>query len=463
MQENKKRKGAGLEIIVVGCGKVGHTLVAELVREGHNLTVIDTQPQVIANIQDSYDVMGVVGNGASLRVLEDAGLREADVLIAVTGSDELNLLCCTLARKGSDSLAAIARVRNPDYSEDLQYLRKRLGLAMIVNPEMEAAREISRLISRPQALAVSAFAKGQAELVRFRIPKDNVLVGKKVMDLDPFFGFGYLLCAVEREGHVSIPNGAFDLRAGDDISIITRAVDIHRVFDAIGMRTPAAKSCMIVGGGRASYYLARRLIAQHMDVKIIEKDRARCNQLVTLLPQALIVCGDGSDEALLLEEGIETAESFASLTGIDEENVLLSLYAKAIPGLKTITKINRIAFDSVLESLDLGSVVYPKHIIAEEIIAYVRARTHSVGSNVETLYQMSDGQVEAIEFHVQRGAPVIGIPLMEMKLKDELRIACINRGGKILFPRGQDRIEADDTVIVVTTQTGFADVADILR
>ena len=229
------------------------------------------------------------------------------------------------------------------------------------------------------------------------------------------------------------------------------------------MRGSTVRSCMVVGGGRASYYLARLLLDQHMDVKIIEKNRERCRELTALLPRALVVCGDGSNEAMLLEEGIETAESFAALTGIDEENILMSLYARRVSGLKTITKINRITFNDVIDELDLGSVVYPKYIIAEEIIAYVRARANSVGSNVETLYHMFDNRVEAIEFHVGKTAPVIGIPLMQLQLKENLLIACINRGGKIIFPRGQDVIEPDDTVIVVTTQSGFSDIRDILR
>ena len=458
-----KRKAEGLRIIVVGCGKVGYTLVEELAREGHDLTVVDTQERVISDVTDSFDVMGIVGNGGSLQVLEDAGLEEADVLIAVTGQDELNLLCCTLAKKVGVALAAIARVRNPDYSEELNYLRKQLGLAMIINPDMEAAREVSRIISRPRALAVTAFAKGHAELVRFVIPERNVLSGKRIMDLEPVFGFGFLVCAVERDHEVHIPGGAFTLEAGDEISILAKAKDVHRVFESIGMGGPAAKSCMIVGGGHSSYYLARRLINQHMDVKIIEKSRERCKWLMTALPRTLVVCGDGSDERVLLEEGIETRDAFCALTGIDEENIMLSLYAGQFRGLKTITKINRIGFSEVVSGLGLGSVVYPKHIVAEAIIAYVRARANTVGSNVETMYHLFDGRVEAVEFHIRADAPVLGIPLMQMKLKDNLLIACINRRGKVFFPRGMDVLEAEDTVVIVTKHSGFSDVTDILR
>lgn len=461
-RQQKKNK-EGLQIIVVGCGKVGSTLVEKLVAEGHDITVVDEQARIIAEVTDKYDVMGIEGNGGSLSVLQEAGLAKADVLISVTGSDELNLLCCTLARKVGNRLAAIARVRNPDYSEELAYLRRQLGLALIINPEMEAAKQIAHLVSRPQALTVTTFAKGHAELVRFKIPKGNILNGKRIMDLEKLFGFGYLVCAVERGGEVTIPRGMFELREGDDISVLAKARDVHRVFESIGMKGSIARNCMIVGGGRASYYLARLLLDQRMEVKIIEKNRERCETLTKLLPRALIINGDGSNEQLLVEEGIEQEDAFAALTGIDEENILMSLYAKRIDGIKTITKINRITFNDVIETLELGSVVYPKYIIAEMILAYVRARANSVGSNVETLYHMFDNRVEAIEFHIEKGARVVGVPLMQLKLKEDLLIACVNRNGKVFFPRGQDTLEPEDSVIIVTSQSGFSDVNDILR
>ena len=464
MQANTaKAKPGRLHIIIVGCGKVGHTLTEQLVREGHDVTIVDVSERVIRDTTEVYDVMGIRGNGASLSVLMEAGLREADLVIAVTGSDELNLLCCTIAKKAGGELAAIARVRNPDYAEELSYLRQQLGLSMIINPELEAAREIARLLSRPQALTVSAFAKGHAELVRFKIPSGNVLCGRSIMQLDNLFRFGYLVCAVERDGSVSIPSGSFVLREGDDITILASSRDVHCIFDSIGMRGQAVKSCMIIGGGKSSYYLAKQLLEQKLEVKIIESNRQRCEELSNLLPEALVICGDGGDEELLKEEGIGSAEAFVPLTGLDEENILLTLYAKRIPGLKTITKINRITFNDVIDGLELGSVVYPKYITSEAIIAYVRARQNSIGSNVETLYHMFDNRVEAIEFHVRKDAPVCGVPLMQLKKKDNLLIACINRGGKIIFPRGQDAIMEGDSVIIVTTHTGFGDISDILR
>ena len=460
-----KKKPSGMNIIIVGCGKVGHTLTERLVHEGHDITVVDTSERVIRDTTEVFDVMGIRGNGASLSVLMEAGLQKADLIIAVTGSDELNLLCCTIARKAGGNLAAIARVRNPDYSKELTYLRQQLGLSMIINPELEAAREIARLLSSPQALTISAFARGHAELVRFRIPAGNRLCGKRILELGAIFRFDFLVCAVGREGSVRIPDGSFLLAEGDEIMIVASTRDVHRIFESIDMRSEAVRSCMIIGGGKSSYYLAKLLLEQRMQVKIIESSRERCEELSTLLPEAVVICGDGGDEELLKEEGIGTAEAFVPLTGLDEENILLTLYAKRVPGLKTITKINRITFNDVIEGLELGSVVYPKHITAESIIAYVRARQNSIGSNVETLYHLFDNRVEAVEFHVQKDAPVVGVPLAELgrRKRDDMLIACINRGGRIIFPRGQDAIAADDSVIIVTTRTGLSDISDILK
>lgn len=463
MQEKSAKKAKDtLSIIIVGCGKVGRTLTQQLVSEGHDITIIDTDARLVHDTAEVYDVMGVMGNGASMSVLEEAGIDKADLVIAVTGSDELNLLCCTIAKKVGGELAAIACVRNPDYADELPYLRTQLGLSMIINPELEAARKIARILARPQALGVNAFAKGHAELVRFEIPAQSVLCGKKIMQLDSIFRFGYLVCAVERGGEVFIPSGPFDLHAGDEISILVSARDSHRFFESLGMHSHAVRSCMIIGGGRSTYYLAKQLLAQKVDVRIIEQSRQRCEELSALLPEAVVICGDGGDETLLKEEGIDLVEAFVPLTGLDEENILLTLYAKRMPGLKTITKINRITFNDVIDGLNLGSVVFPKYITSEMIVAYVRARQNTIGSNIETLYHLFNDQAEALEFHVDEDAPVVGVPLMKLKKKDNLLIACISRKGKVIFPRGQDAIQAGDTVIVVTKHTGFRHIGDIL-
>lgn len=457
----KKRFG-GMNIIIVGCGKVGQTLTEQLVREGHDITIVDTDETAVRDTAAIFDVMGIVGNGARLSVLMEAGVAEADLIIAVTDSDELNLLCCTIAKKAGEGLAAIARVRNPDYNEELTYLRQQLGLSMIINPELEASRMMARMLARPQALEVTSFAKGHAELIRFRVASGNLLCGKKLMQLGGIFKFDFLVCAVERAGEVCIPNGAFVLEEDDEITILMANKDVPKLFESMSLNSHAVQSCMIIGGGASSYYLAKQLIDQKIQVKIIEMNQARCDELSTLLPEATVICGDGSDEVLLNEEGLDRIEAFVPLTGIDEENILLTLYAKRVPGLKTITKINRITFNDVINGLDLGSVVYPKYVTAEAIVAYVRARQNSIGSNVVTLYHLFDNRAEAIEFHVEKDAPVIGVPLMQLKLKDNLLIACINRKGKIFIPRGQDKIQAEDTVIIVTTHTGFGDISDIL-
>lgn len=458
----KKQKPDGMKIIIVGCGKVGATLTEQLSREGHDITLVDMNESPVEVLSNTYDVMGIVGNGASYSVQREAGVENADLMIAVTGSDELNLLCCTVARKVGNC-ATIARVRNPDYTEEISYLREQLGLSMIINPDMEAATEIARILRLPTALDIDSFAKGGAELIKFRIPQGNRLHEKTIASAAQVLSCGALFCAVERGHALSIPSGNFVLREGDLVSVLVSAKDIRSFFTSIGVETHQVSSTMIIGGGRTAYYLTRQLLDMGIHVKIIEQDRRRCEELSTLLPKATILHGDGADEQLLQEEGLARTESFVPLTGLDEENILMTLYARRISECKVITKLNRTSFRDVVAQLDLGSIVYPRYITAEAIIAYVRARQNSIGSNIETLYYLFDNRVEAAEFCVEENAPVIGIPLAELSLKNNLLIACINRGGQIIIPRGNDHIEAGDTVIVVTTHSGFHDIRDILR
>lgn len=457
-----KQKPDGLKIIIVGCGKVGATLTEQLSREDHDITLVDMDSSPVEILSNTYDVMGIVGNGASYSIQREAGVEDADLMIAVTGSDELNLLCCTVARKVGNC-ATIARVRNPDYTEELSYLREQLGLSMIINPDMEAATEMARILRLPTALEINSFAKGGAELIKFRIPQGNRLHEKSVADAAQILSCGALFCAVERGHALSIPGGNFVLHQGDLVSVLVSAKDTRSFFGSIGVETHQVSSAMIIGGGRTSYYLARQLLEMGIHVKIIERDRRRCKELSVLLPKASVLHGDGTDEQLLQEEGLARTESFVPLTGLDEENILMTLYARRISECKVITKLNRVAFRDVVAQLDLGSIVYPRYITAEAIIAYVRARQNSIGSNIETLYYLFDNRVEAAEFCVEENAPVIGIPLAELSLKKNLLIACINRGGQIIIPRGYDHIEAGDTVIVVTTHTGLHDIRDILR
>ena len=462
MQKNK-----GLSIVIVGCGKVGLTLVEQLSREGHDITVIDKDRSLVEHISGTYDVLGVVGNGASYSVQKEAGIENTDLIIAVTESDELNLLCCTVAKRVANC-SAIARVRTPDYSQDVGYLRERLGLAMIFNPELESAREAARMLSLPTALEVASFAHGQAELVTFKIPEGNKLDGMMLWDMNKSIPkeieTNVVICAVERGSEVYIPSGNFQLQCGDVISFVSTRKIARKFLRSIGFKTRQVRSTMIIGGGRASYYLAQELLAMGIGVKIIEKNPARCEELCELLPDANIIYGDGSNEALLLEEGIRFAESFVALTGIDEENILLTLHARNVSDAKVITKINRINFRSAINTLDLGSVIYPKYITAEAIVAYVRAKHNSMNSNVETLNYICNNRVEAVEFQVRDCPQVTGKMLKDLKprMKKDILIASINRRGRILIPSGVDTIEPGDSVMVVTTHSGFSDIRDIL-
>lgn len=451
----------GLNIIIVGCGKVGSTLVEQLVKEGHDITIIDKNPQKIQEITNLYDIMGIVGNGASYSVQMEAGINDTDLLIAVTNSDELNLLCCTVAKQVGDC-AAIARVRTPDYSTEVGYLREKLGLAMIINPELEAAKEIARILYLPSALEVNSFAHGQAELVKFKIPAGNILDGLAISSLNKKVATNVLICAVERNGEVHIPSGNFQIVKDDVISFVASRNIAKTFLEDIGVNTKQVKNCMIIGGGKGAYYLANQLIRMGISVKIIETNRARCEELSVLLPKAVIINGDGTDQEVLSEEGIEHCESLVPLTGIDEENIMLTLHAKQVSKAKVITKINRSNFKNVISTLDLGSVVYPKYITSEAIIAYVRAKKDSMDSNIETLYHMFDHRVEAIEFRVYEESKVTNIPLKDLALKKNLLISFINRGGNIIIPTGQDSIHVGDTVMIVTTHTGFNDICDIL-
>lgn len=461
MFEPKNPINQGLNIIIVGCGKVGATLTEQLCKEGHDITLIDQSASKIQTMTNLFDVMGIVGNGASYNVQMEAGIENADLFIAVTDSDELNLLCCTVAKRVGNC-AAIARVRTPDYSKEAGYLREKLGLAMIINPELEAAKEAARILYLPTALEVNSFAHGQAEMIKFKVPEGNVLDDMLISNLGRSITHNILICAVERDGEVHIPSGDFRIASGDVISFVASRKMAKAFLEDIGFKTNQVKNTMIIGGGKAAYYLASQLIHNGISVKIIESDRARCEELSILLPKAIIINGDGTDEELLKEEGIEYVESFVPLTGIDEENIMLTLYARQVSKAKVITKINRINFKDVISKLDLGSLIYPRYITSEAIIAYVRAKKDSMDSNIETLYHIFDYRAEAIEFRVDQASEVTDIPLAELSLKRNLLISFINRNGSIIIPSGQDCIKVGDTVMIVTTHTGFDEIQDIL-
>lgn len=451
-----------MQIIIVGCGKIGTTIAEQLSAEGHDIMIVDSDESVVKSLAARLDIMGVTGNGATHTVLAEAGVEEADLLIAVTESDELNLLCCMVGKKAGAG-HTIARVRNPEYNQDIGFIKSELGLAMTINPEYAASYEMARLLRLPSAIEIDTFARGRVELLEYKIPEGNVLAGKSLVDVGKNIKSDVLICAVERNEDVFIPNGSFVLNAGDVISIVASTGNARDFFKKVGCNINGVKDTLIVGGGTIAYYLAKQLIPLGIKVKIIEKEYARCEELSSVLPEAVIIHGDATDKDVLLEEGIENCTSFVSLTGIDEENVFLSLYAKSVSNAKIVTKINRISFDDIIEKFDLGSLIYPKNITAEYIVRYARALQNSYGSNVETLYKIIHGEAEALEFLVRDESAMTGITLEELDIKNGVLLACIIRYGKVIIPNGKSTLMKNDSVIVVTTITGMQNLEDILK
>lgn len=450
-----------MNIIVVGIGKVGYTVAEQLSAEMHDVTVIDTNENALADTIEELDVQGIHGNGASRKVLMEAGITECDLLIALTGVDETNLLCCLLANKlGANG--TIARVRNPEYNEDIRLIKDSLGLTMAVNPEKEAAEEIFRILRYPSAKNVDVFAKGKIELVSFTANSKCTLCGRTIKDSFSEIRAKALICAVERGDDVLIPNGDTVIQENDTIAILAHPREITTFFKEVNIPVTGVKDVMLIGGGKLALYLAVQLQRHNINITIIEKNQATAENLSFILPDANIICGDGTNRSLLVEEGLLDVDAICCLTGIDEENILLSLYAKSVtPETKTITKVNKISFKEVIRSLDLGSVIYPKYITANLILQHVRARGNNIGSNVETLYKIIDNKVEALEFHVGEESELVDITLEELQLKKNVIVGCINRKGNVFIPYGKDTLKTGDSVIIVTTIPGLSDLDDI--
>lgn len=450
-----------MKIIIAGCGKVGQTLTEQLSKEGNNITIIDKRAKVVNEMVNKHDVMGIVGNGASHLIQAEAGIANADLFIAVTGSDELNLLCCLLAKKAGNC-QTIARIRNPEYSREVNYIKEELGLAMVINPEYAVAMEIARVLRFPSAIKIDTFAKGRIELLKFRIQEDSILENMTVMDISLKLHCDVLVCAVERGEEVFIPRGDFILREKDIVHIITEPKNANGFFKKIGVVTNQVKDAMIAGGGDIAYYLAENLLQMGIRVKIIDKNMERCERLLELLPKAEVVCGDASDQSMLIEEGMERTASFVAVTNMDEENILLSMLVKKKSGAKVVTKINNIAFNEVIGGLDLDTILCPKNVTAEYIIRFVRAMKNSIGSNMETLYRIIENKAEALEFVIRQRSEVVDKPLEQLKIKKNIVVACIYRKGKVIIPRGYDTMQVGDSVIIVTTSTGLNDIDDII-
>lgn len=453
-----------MNIIIVGCGKVGYTLVEALSNENHNIVVIDTRQEKLDLVTDTLDVMGILGNGVSHTVLMQAGIETADLLIAVTGSDEENLLCCVIAKKRGHC-QTIARIRNPIYNVEMEFLKKEFGINMIINPELTAANEISKVFQFPSAIRVDTFAKGRVELLHFKIGSNSPLIGLKLSKFHAALHCNnVLVCTITRnDSEVIIPNGDFEFAANDIVTIVAKRRDAIDFFRKIGMEKKRVTNTILAGGGKISYYLAKSLLMSGIKTTIIEINHDRCEFLSEQLPKATIICGDASDKELLSEECLENAGGFAALTDMDEENILLSLYANGISSAKTVTKVNRINFTSVINKLDLGSIIYPRVITAEYIIKYVRSMNNSLNSNVESLYKLEDGKAEVLEFLLKDNSSVCNIPLQELKFRKNTLICCIYRDNQVIVPSGQDCMRPGDSVMVATSGYNVSDIEEILE
>ncbi len=451
-----------MNIVIIGAGKVGSTLAEQLASEKHELRILDTNSKATEFLASSLDVMVAEGDGLDVNALREVEVDAADLVIATMPTDEQNLTACLLAKKlGAEN--TVARVRKPHHLETANLLRSDLGLSMILNPEAASASEIARILRTPSAIKIDTFCKGKVELYKVRLAADSPLDGLSLQALGRQHK-GVLICTVEREGdQVYIPGGNFVLRAGDYINFVADPTAAYRFLRKINIPVHPVREVMIIGGSLIAYYLAKELWQFKTHVKIIETNRELCDKLAVDLPFASIICGDGSDENLLREECIDQMDAVVTLTGYDEENMLISLHARSVSQAKIVTKINRPGFSRVIAAMDLGSVFHPRDIAANLTVRFARAMQNSLGSNVETLYKLMGGRVEALEFRATKKFHGCGIKLLDLKIRPNLLIGAINRGGQIITPGGQDSIEPGDTVVVVTTTMGLKDLDDILE
>lgn len=452
-----------MKIIVLGAGKVGKTLIKHMSNEDHDIIVVDQNATKVEEVVNQFDVIGVVGNGGSYDILMEAGAQDANLIICVTTSDELNILAGLMAKK-MGTKHTIARVRNPDYSSQRDFMRNQLGFSMIVNPELEAASEIRRVLSFPSAVKVDTFSRGKVELAEFFVEDHSRLNGVELSQLHKITKTNILVCALSHNEDVIIPDGNYVIKPGDHLYITGTHRDLSRFCLDIGVITTRIKNVIIVGGGKIAYYLSKQLSTQGIKVKIIEKDKNRCQVLAEKLPYVTIIHGDGSDDELLNEEGIENTDAVLALTGLDEENIVLSLSARSLYHKKTIAKVTRMNYAGLSDVLKVDSIVAPKKIVASQIIRYVRAKMNKDNdSSVKTLYKIVDGEVEAIEFKVTEQFKYLHKTLNEMKIKEHVLVAAIIRENEVIVPKGNTTMELNDYVIIVSRGEIMKSLNDILR
>ena len=451
-----------MKIIVVGGGKIGITILANLVAEGHDVLLIDNNPDKINEITNIYDVIGLCGNGADSEVLTEADVDKAELLIATTDSDELNMLSCFLAKR-MGAKDTVCRIRNPEYNDNsLNFMRKELDISMAINPELLAARELFNILKLPSAAKIDTFSVRNFELIELKLKPGTLLDGMKLMDLRSKFKAKFLICAVQRGEEAYIPDGNFVLKSGDKIGLTAAPTEIAKLLKEMGVLQKQAKNIMILGGSRTAFYLARMLTLAGNSVTIIERDKKLCDELCESIPKAVVINGDGAKQELLLEEGLQSVDAFVSLMGMDEENLLLASFAQSQNVPKVIAKVNREELIPLAEHWGLECIVSPKELIADKLVQYARALENSVGSSVETLYKLMDGKVEVLEFKVKSDFPKLKIAFKDLKTKPNTLVAGIARDRKIIIPSGEDMLLADDKVVVLAANQRINKLSDIL-
>ncbi len=452
-----------MRIIVVGCGKIGTALIESLSSEEHDIVVVDTNRKILEEINNMYDVLCVCGNGADSDVLNDAEAGKADLFIAVTNSDELNMLSCFFAKK-MGAQHTVARIRKTDYNDkSLSFMKQTLSLSMPINPEYAAAQELYNILKMPSAVKIENFSSGNFEMLELKLKPDSRLDGMTLSEIRGKFKANFLVCAVQRNGKVFIPSGNFTLKGGDRIGVTANQTEILKFLKELGLIQKQTKNVIILGGSRIAFYLAQKLISAGNGVTIIEQELERCEEISELLPQVTMIHGDGTQQDVLLEEGIEKTDAFVALTGIDEENILISYFAqkKGVP--KVIAKVNRKELKLIADDMEIDCVVSPRKIIADRLTRYARALENSMGCQIETLYRLMDSNVEALEFKVSPDFSGIQTPLKNLSLKEQILIAGIIRGRTAIIPAGDDVILPGDRVIVIAGQKKLQDLSDIMK
>lgn len=451
-----------MKIVIIGLGTIGKTILKNLASEGHTITIIDEDKRKIENLIEKYDVFGVVGNGASMEIQTEANVEDAELVISVTRSDELNILACLVAKRiGAGN--TVARVRNPAYRKQIAQMKDDLGISLVVNPELATADEIFNLISLPSVAQIDHFAGGKVSLVEVVATRGCSLIGETLISLGKKLTTKVLICAVQRDDEVIIPSGNFEIREGDRIHFTADAKILGDFLSEVNLVKSPFKNIMIVGGSRIGYYLADALSRKKYAVKLIEHDPAHAEELAEQLPRVTVVCGNGTQHDLLAEEGIEAMDAFVALTDIDEENIIVSMFANKKGVKKAITQITSGDLYGMLDELGVDNTVSPRQIVADRILSYIRALANTVGSNVLTLYRLVNDQVEALEFAAKKQEPFYNKPLKTLRTKKNCLVACIIRQNEVIIPNGDSQIRLGDNVIVVTTHKNFDDLNDVFE